>query len=200
MKRILMICFAVLMLCQATTFANLPPIPTTEMSIGGIEIGCTFGYVKSIYGEPSEKYYEDDKRSPSRKNNLRLIYYYSPNHLHDGRSRDIIYKYSPTLIVHGEVGRNEKDSTPDDDVRVWGVSLGDNSLSTPSGLTAGIPYSTVVEAFGQGKKVVSEGQTFYMYVGQKPDGKFSWNVMNFYVDSKNIITRIAICPIATDSN
>ncbi len=199
MKRILMFCCAVLLLCQTTAFAA-NYIPKEELCIGGIEIGCTFGYVKSIYGEPPEKYYEDDKKSASRKDNLRLIYYYSPNHLHDGRSRDIIYKYSPTLIVHGEVGRNKKDSMPDDDVHALGIGLGDNSLSTPSGFTVGIPYSNVVERFGQGHKVVSDGQTFYMYLGQRADGKFAGGVMNFYVDNNNIITRITICPIETDSN
>ncbi len=172
MKRILMICFAVLMLCQATTFAAPTShfIPKEELSIGGISLECTLGYVKKIYGEPTEVIRTEHKTNSGK---IGTIYY-------------IQYNYSDTFFVTGTL--SDRKPQEEDDARIITIFIKDNSLSTPSGFKVGMPYSAVAEMFGKERKITRQGITFYGYA---PD-RGGWNNINFHVDDKDIITAITV--------
>ena len=166
MKRIWMICFAVLLLCQATVFAK-HNIPEEEFCIGGITPGCTFEYVKNIYGEPNKKDWQEDW------SHAKTPHYY------------LTYDYAPSLLVTGLP--REKSLHGELETTVQFITLKDNSLSTPSGLTVGMSYQIVVDMFGEGVKRTYKGNTWYSYgMGR------SAFAMLFFVDGNGIITKIRI--------
>lgn len=169
MKRLLMICFAVLLLCQATVFAA-PIIPKEELAIGGISLDCTLGYVKEIYGEPKEVTWKEKGKAGSK---MGITYY-------------ITYKYSDTFNVTGK--KSERDSREENELRVNSIFIRDNSLSTPSGLTVGMPYTTVVEMFGEGEKLTYQGKTWYSY----SPNKGGIILLQFMVNDEGIITEIGV--------
>ncbi len=164
MKRLLMICFAVLLLCQATAFAQ--NMPREELYIGGVGVGCTLGYVKEIYGEPKEVQKETGQRGA-------II---------------VKYVYSDAFKVIGRT--NERNPQAEEEITVVSAILNDNSLSTPSGFTVGMPYATVAQMFGEGHKHTYKGRTWYDYSGTRALGGL---VMEFFVDSSEIITEIKVC-------
>lgn len=167
MKRIFMICCAVLLLCQTTSLAR--QMPKEEISIGGLTIGCTMGYVESLYGAPPQKKWQEDRSHP------RTVVYY------------ITYEYSPTFNV---IGRTTKGQSYEDEqnAKLYSVSVKDDSLSTPSGITVGMPYKAVAEMFGEApKRTFPNGQSFYMH-------SFRGSDMYFYVNAEEIITEIHISP------
>lgn len=174
MKRILMLCCAVLLLFQTVAFAKSGPvkqtIPEEEMYIGGIGLQATLGYVKSIYGEPAEKKGENDPYN--------LLNY------------NIIFNYSPSFTVYGITGRRQKNRQEENDVRVWGIVIKDNSLTTPSGLTVGMPYKAVVDLFGEvPAKRTAKGDTYYEYGIYYQGGD---TTLNFHVDEVGNITMIGL--------
>lgn len=170
MKKILLLCFAVLLLCQATAFAHT--MPKEEMYIGGVGFGCTLGYVKDIYGEPQEIIWKETGKSGTK---MGITYY-------------VTYKYSDAFKVIGR--KHERDSSPEDEITVVSVILKDNSLSTPSGFTVGMPYAAIVEIFGEGQKYTHQGRTWYDYSGTRYLGAL---VMEVFVDSSDTITEIKVC-------
>lgn len=166
MKRILMICFTVLLLCQVTVFAQ--KMPDEEMCIGGMTLGCTIEYVKNIYGEPSERKWTEDWR------------YAKINHYY------VTYDYTPSFSVTGlPMGKSDEEEYA---AKVAYITLKDNSLSTPSGITVGLPYQSVVSMFGEGQKRVHQGKTWYEY-----RAGFGSSEMQIHVDDKGIITKIFMC-------
>ena len=168
MKRILMLCCAVLLINQTMAFAG-SQLPKEELYLGGLHVGYPMGYVKSLYGEPPQKKWQEDRRHP------RTVVYY------------ITYEYSPTFRV---IGRTTKGQSYEDEqnARVYSVSIKDNSLSTPSGIAVGMPYRAVAELFGETKKMTfPDGQDFYMY-------SFRGSDMYFDVNAEVIITEIHISP------
>lgn len=174
MKRILLLCFVVLLLCQTVAFAKSEPIkqtiPKEEMYIGGIGLHATLGYVKSIYGEPAEKKGENDQYN--------LLNY------------NIFLNYSPNFIVYGVTGRRQKNRKEEDDVRVWGVVIKDNSLTTPSGIAVGMPYKAVVDLFGETpEKRTAKGGVYHEYGIYYQGGE---STMSFHVDEVGIITMISL--------
>ncbi len=167
MKRILMLCCVVLLLCQTVTFAR--QIPREEIYIGGLSAGCSMGYVQSVYGAPQKKEWQEDRRHP------RTVVYY------------VTYEYSPTFRV---IGRTTKGQGYEEelDARVYFVITEDDSLSTPSGIIVGMPYKTVAEMFGEAKKLVPpSGNAFYQY-------SFKGLDMYFGVNNEDIITKIYLSP------
>ncbi len=172
MKRLLMICFAVLMLCQATAFAANTPhfIPKEELCIGGISLDCTLGYVKEIYGEPKEVTWKEKGKAGSK---MGIVYY-------------IMYKYSDTFIVEGKL--SEQDSQGENGARIVSIYIQDNSLSTPSGITVGMPYSAVVDMFGERHQMTYNGRVWYPYAQDRAGIR----LINFYVDDTNTITAINV--------
>lgn len=169
MKRILMLCFAVLLLCQATAFAS-NYIPKEELCIGGISLDCTLGYVKEIYGEPKEVTWKETGKAGSK---MGISYY-------------ITYKYSDAFVVDGKL--SERQSGGEDEARIVAISIKDNSLSTPSGFTVGMPYAVVAEMFGERPKVTRQGMTFHKYA---PDISGIRGI-NFHVDDAETITAITV--------
>ncbi len=167
MKRFLMICCAVLLLCQTTSLAR--QLPKEEISIGGLTIGCTMGYVESLYGAPPQKKWQEDRRHP------RTVVYY------------ITYEYSPTFKV---IGRTTKGQSYEDeqDAKIYSIIVKDDSVSTPSGITVGMPYKVVAEMFGESqKRTFPNGQDFHMHSFRGLD-------IYFEVNSEDIITEIHMSP------
>ncbi len=137
-KRIvLMLGCAFVLLCQAVAFAH--SMPREELYAGGVGIGCTLGYVKSIYGEPEdERLYEGDG------------------------IRSVTYIYSPAFSITGRTGI--EDDRDDEELTVVGFTLTDRSMATPSGIRVGMPYSAVRERFGGVEKLkFYNGEEAYVY-------------------------------------
>lgn len=167
MKKILMLCFAVLLLFQ--TMASARQIPREEIYIGGLSTGCSMGYVQSVYGAPQKKEWREDRRHP------RTVVYY------------VTYEYSPAFRV---IGRTTKGQGYEEelDARVYFVIIEDDSLSTPSGITVGMPYKAVAEMFGESqKRVPTSNDAFYQY-------SFKGLDMYFAVNNDEIITKIYLSP------
>ncbi len=169
MKKILMICFAVLVLCQATVFAA-DFIPKEELCIGGINLDCTLGYVKEIYGEPKEVIREERGKAGTK---VGIIYY-------------ITYKYSDAFFVTGKL--SERESQGEDGARIVSILIKDNSLATPSGFTVGMPYSAVVEMFGERHKTTYKDVSFYSYSPDRGGNR----IISFYVNDAETITEINV--------
>ncbi len=164
----LMLCFSILLLWQATAFAHF--IPKEELRIGGIGLDCTLGYVKEIYGEPKEVVRKETGKAGTKTG---IIYYIS-------------YKYSDTFVVQGKL--SERDSRGEEGARVVTIFIEDNSLCTPSGFTVGMPYAAVAEMFGEQPKITRQGITFH---GYSPD-RSGWSTINFHVDDAGTITAITL--------
>lgn len=149
-----------MLLCiiPSVTFAHW--LPKSETFIGGVGPGCTMGYVASVYGQPAQKKWFNG----------------------DG-IRGVSYIYSPYFSITSRAGSN--DPRPEAETIVVGYSLRNNSLSTPSGLTVGIPYATVKGMYGKADSISNwNGRKGYNY-RFPPMG-----CMTFYVDSNEIITEI----------
>lgn len=172
MKRILMLCFAVLLLCQATVFAANTPhfIPKEELCIGGISLDCPLGYVKEVYGEPTEIIRREHKTNSGKIGTLHYI----------------TYKYSDTFVIQGVF--SDRRPQGEDEARITFIYVDDNSLSTPSGFTVGMPYSKVAEMFGQERQITRQGHTMYAYTTDR-GGFFE---LAFFVDNTNTITAIQV--------
>ena len=156
MKRIVICCCFVWMLFQSVAIAH--NMPEEEMAIGGVGYGCTLGYVKSIYGEPQEKKWI--------------------------RNGELKYIYSSSFVVIG--WRYYPYDQEEDNMAVGGVILSDNSLATPSGFTVGMPYQSVVNAFGEGIDYNKNGVYHY-----HPKRKRAYSFC-FKVNGQGLITEISI--------
>ena len=158
--RIIFICFLIFSF-PLVSLAHWMPI--SESFVGGVGPGCTLGYVKSVYGEPVDKKWFNT----------------------DG-VRGVGYIYSENFRITGRTWY--KDTRPEDDLIVVGYTLTNNSLSTESGLTVGIPYSTVAGMYGYGQKFVNkEGRVSYIYAF--PNSATS---MSFRINSDDIVDEIYV--------
>ncbi|MCH4188650.1 MAG: hypothetical protein LKF74_08235 [Megasphaera sp.] len=157
MKKIILTIIA-LALSISCSFAHW--LPESETFVGGVGYGCTLEYVKSIYGEPSNKRWFNT----------------------DG-VRGVTYSYGPLFSVTGRTW--DKDQKPEGELTVTGYTLKANNLATPSGLTVGIPYETVANMYGSVPKWTShDGRTGYIYEFNH------LREMIFYVNSNGIINEI----------
>ncbi|MBR2142197.1 hypothetical protein [Anaerovibrio sp.] len=135
-------------------------MPESEMYIGGVGPDCTLAYVRSIFGDPQEKKWFNNEGF-----------------------RGVRYIYSPAFSVTARVGAD--DPTPENDLKVTNVNLKDSNLSTPSGLTVGIPFQTVAGMFGFGEKKKYTDREFYYYPLNGTNKS-----MTFYVNNVGVITEI----------
>ncbi len=143
MKRILMLCCAVLLLGQTMAFAH--EMPDEEMRLGGIAAGDTLGYVKMIFGDPSSKNGFDS----------------TDYHM-------MLYMYSPTFMVEGLTPKTNPLS--EQEMCVCNIILKDNSLMTPSGISVGTAYENVFAMFGKSSRESHiRGTNSYYYNG---NGKY----------------------------
>lgn len=100
-------------------------IPKVDIAIGGITIGATESYVREIYGEPDEIYYESNERRAGSINRK-------------------TFRYGTSFFVIFNTDNNSN--------KVWEVkSAGNNGLTTPVGFTVGMNLSDVREYYGQGR-------------------------------------------------
>lgn len=121
-------------------------LPKSELFVGGIGPGCTLEYVASVYGQPKEKRWFNS----------------------DG-VRGVTYIYSPYFSITGRTG--SRDPRPESELIVVGYTLKNNSLSTQSGLTVGIPYETVAGMYGTVKKEYDSYRNKFYYSYDWDDGK-----------------------------
>lgn len=141
----------------------------SELFVGGVGPGCTLEYVASVYGQPKEKRWFNS----------------------DG-VRGVTYIYSPYFSITGRTG--SRDPRPESELIVVGYTLKNNSLSTQSGLTVGIPYKTVAGMYGTVKKEYDSYRNKFYYSYDWDDEKryYFQPVMCFFVDKNNIITEIYV--------
>ncbi len=161
MKRILMLCCAVLLLFQTVTFAYQMPIE--EIGIGGLRLGCTPGYVKSLYGTPQKVEWDNGKV------------------LH--------YTYTvPSALSVAFYGRG---SLVEEDCVCIHIQVEDDSIATPSGFAVGTPYQDVLDMCGEVPPLIyqhNNGQPLYLYLcDQAQNAK-----IQFKTDDKGIITQIIL--------
>lgn len=144
-------------------------LPKSELFVGGVGPGCTLEYVSSVYGQPKEKRWFNS----------------------DG-VRGVTYVYSPYFSITGRTG--SRDPRPEGQLIVVGYTLKNNSLSTPSGLTVGIPYATVAGMYGAVKKEYDSynNRTYYSYDWTDENCHYFQPVISFYVDKNNVITEIYV--------
>ena len=115
-------------MCNAARNSRQPyEIPVADIAIGGINLGTTESYVRSIYGEPDEISYDS-------------------NRLRAGSINRKTFRYGSTFFVVFNIDHHPKEST------VWEVkSTGNNGLKTPVGFTVGMNLSDVRKYYGQGR-------------------------------------------------
>ena len=157
MKRILMLGCIVLLLCQTVAFAH--EMPDEEMYISGITVGDTLGYAKMIFGNP-----EQVQRQPYTE------------------KRDIGYLYlSDGLQIRGET--EWRNTIDEDDLIIWNVFANNEKWETPSGIRVGMPYTKVVELFGEGRLMYhSHRNKPYEYKGQS-------KTLSIFVDPQNDLIK-----------
>lgn len=147
-------------LCMAgSCFAHW--LPESEMYIGGVGEGCTLEYVKACFGEPKEKKW-----------------------FNNGSLRGVRYIYGPAFSVTGRVPAD--DARGENEMTVTNVTLQASNLSTPGGITVGIPFATVSGQYGLGVRNQYGSQLVYEY---KLEG--TKRAMLFYVGNNGLITQIA---------
>lgn len=136
-------------------------LPRSETFVGGVGPGCTLSYVASVYGQPAEKRWFNS----------------------DGM-RGVTYVYSPYFSITGRVWHTYQ--TPEGDLPVVGYSLTTSFLATPSGLTVGIPITTVTGMYGTASQVITNrnGEKVYIYDMSPMES------MVFTVNSQKVITKI----------
>ena len=103
---------------------RLKEIPVADIAIGGISLGATENYVRSIYGEPDEISYDNNSRRAGPINRK-------------------TFRYGTSFFVVFDTDNNSN--------AVWEVkSTGNNGLKTPVGFTVGMNISEVRKYYGQG--------------------------------------------------
>lgn len=139
MKRYLLLVCTLLMLSFSTAFAS---IPDSEFSLGGITVGVTSDYVKSIYGEP-------DKISAVQPGMFGYYYY--------------TYFYGNSLIMSFYANSDTLSAI---------YVRGNNGFSTPAGITVGMDADIITEKYGQPSKIdqnvisYHEGNKWLVFVTQ----------------------------------
>lgn len=163
MKKICLAIIFSLLFCMAG-FAH--SMPASELAVGGISLRSTLGYVKSVYGEPAQI-----QSSVNPMGNLNVYV--------------ATYGYGPLLTIGGRTFGSG--SQNENEYKVYEVTLKANNLSTPSGLTVGMPYAAVITLFGKGEYYynTSMGMGGYVYSMQN-----SLQEMILYLDGDNNIAAI----------
>ena len=126
-KRFVVVVTGLIMLAFAVCSASprYDNISKTDIAIGGITLGATESYVREIYGEPDEIYYESNERRAGPINRK-------------------TFRYGTSFFVVFDTDNNNNS--------VWEVkSTGNNGIKTPAGFTVGMNLSDVREYYGQGR-------------------------------------------------
>jgi hypothetical protein len=138
-KRMLSLVFAFVMSLSALCFADQIPLGTDEASIGGVPLGASMGYVRSIYGVPTGHTNGTD----TFRNNV-TIYNYG----------DSFYLY-----VYEDGDRSYVNEL---------LTTANNGLKTPKGVTVGMSEAEVFKIYGQIKPSrISYKTREYVYLTDK---------------------------------
>ena len=113
------------MMMISTCFAGMTADYLTSMSIGGVSIGSSEEYVRSVYGEPDRIEYNKNLNGTNSYGSTVYTYVYGDTFkiLFCGNNRIPMYA--------GEI-----------------VSTADNGIKTEAGLTVGNTESTITELYG----------------------------------------------------
>lgn len=160
------ICLTIIFAVMFSIIGFAHSMPSSELAVGGISLGSTLGYVKSVYGEPAQT---ENFSFP----------------IGSSRMYRATYVYGPLLTISGRILSS---SPPEEqEYAVYEVALQANNLSTPSGITVGMPYSKVVALFGEGKYYFDSSKNRVGYVYQMPR---SLKEMILYLDKDNTVVEI----------
>ena len=124
MKRLFVFVFALVML-SSTCFASMNAEYLTSMSIGGIQIGSSEEYVKSIYGEPKRIEYDRSLNGTNNQGSTAYTYIY-------GDTFKILFCGNNTIPMQaGEI-----------------ISTANNGIKTEAGLSVGDNESRIIALYG----------------------------------------------------
>lgn len=176
-KRLLILLLITLILTTSTALAHYTEanpgytnsrynhsFPKSELFIGGIGAFSKLSYVTSIYGKPQKKDFDTAS---------------------DGR-HFVTYYYGNLTVSAFNFGQSWAES----DLEVYLIYITDGSLTTPSGIAVGQPYSNVTNKYGYGgtarlPRAPIPNCTYYIYSINEYD-------IVFAVDYNNIIKGITI--------
>ena len=112
--------FALSMMVAGSCFAAIVGnVPDSEASLGGVTLGNSMSYVRSIYGAPTGQ-----NRTKGHEKQDVMEYRYGKGFF----IRESLYSYTIDEII----------------------TNANNGISTPMGVTVGVPKSTVDRLYGQG--------------------------------------------------
>ena len=124
MKRFFVLVFA-LMILSSTCFAGMNAEYLTSMTIGGVQIGSSEEYVKSIYGEPARIDYDRNLNGTNNQGSTAYTYIY-------GGSFKILFCGNNTIPMQvGEI-----------------ISTANNGIKTEAGLSVGDNESRIKALYG----------------------------------------------------
>ena len=121
-------CFFMLMCVLTSTcfahYSDKEPLPNSEVALGGITLGSTMDYVKSIYGEPDETGWTTDTFG----------------------NRTLYHRYGNGFyLLEGTYGGGSSINEL--------TSKANNGLATPSGITVGTTLDTVKSIYGENQLI-----------------------------------------------
>jgi hypothetical protein len=119
-KRILSLIFAFVFSLAALCFADQIPLGNDEASIGGVKLGSSMDYVRSIYGVPSGQAFGYD----SFRNSV------------------TIYNYGDTFYLYVYEGNGKSYINEL-------LTTANNGLKTPMGVTVGMSEDEIFKIYGQ---------------------------------------------------
>ncbi len=124
MKRIFLFFFALLMM-STTCFAGMTAEYLISMSIGGVQLGCSEEYVRSIYGAPDRIEYDKNLNGTNRQGSTVYTYVY-------GGTFKILFCGNNTIPMQaGEI-----------------IITANNGIRTEAGLSVGDSESKIAELYG----------------------------------------------------
>jgi len=121
MKKIFLVMCFVFLFASTIGFAQSKNIPDSEAALGGVHIGASMDYVRSIYGEPSDYSYGYDTFG-----NPTTIYRYGNGY----------YFY----VYYNKAGESYINEITTD---------ANNGIATPAGITVGTPEDVVMNTYGR---------------------------------------------------
>ncbi len=150
MKRLLLLVLLLVMM-SSTCFASMTAEYLTSMSIGGVQIGNSEEYVRSIYGDPNRIVYEKNLDGTNRQGSTVYTYVY-------GDTFKILFCGNNNIPMHvGEV-----------------ISTANNGIKTEAGLTVGDTESTITRLYGTENMKIhhdKDGVINYVYTIGKGFGR-----------------------------
>lgn len=131
---VVLLAFVLATICCSAAPGRYEEIPRADIAIGGITIGATENYVKSIYGEPNDISFQKSGYMGYRTKT---------------------YRYGNSFFIMFWQGNTGGTTWIVADVK----STGNNGLKTPGGFAVGMKLSDVYNRYGPGR--TSDNSLFY---------------------------------------